>query len=646
LRWLGRALLLSSARVLLDLLVLSIALWLGFLLRFDGDISFQWFKRAIFCWPWAIGIQYFFLFVLDVPRCSWRHVGLREAKRILAAMALAMLVLAAARLVAGQTLTFFQHTRYAALPFGVIAIDFLLASSGLIGIRVLRRISEESSDVRSRGGERKHPVRTLLLGAGQVGLYVAKEIQMRPDSGLQVLGFLDDDSSKRETLIHGVRVLGPTDQVGRFRDEYDIDQVIITIGGASGGVIRKIARHCEAAGIRPKIIPGIFQLVEGHLSLSRIREVEIEDILGREPVALEIDRISSTLTDEVILVTGAGGSIGSELCRQLCQFTPAKLLLFEQAENALYEIQRSLTASFPAQVLVPCLGDILDRDLLEAVFSCHEPRIVFHAAAHKHVPLLEANPREAVKNNIFGTKALADAAETHGVQTFVGISTDKAVNPSSVMGATKRVAEMYLQSLSQLSRTQFVAVRFGNVLGSTGSVIPLFKEQIAQGGPVTVTHPEMCRYFMTIPEAAGLVLQAASMGKGGEIFVLDMGTPVRIVDLAKDLIRLSGLRLEDIEIQYNGIRPGEKLFEELLLSTEDADTTRHPKIFIGKIAAPQPREELRASLAEFERELPDLAPAEVVNRLRALVPEYSQPNGVSGLNTLGERQVGERTGSS
>jgi FlaA1/EpsC-like NDP-sugar epimerase len=413
--------------------------------------------------------------------------------------------------------------------------------------------------------------------------------------------------------------------------------VLITIANATGPQIRSVTMLCRDAGLETKIIPGIYEIVGERVNLSRIREVAIEDLLGRAPVQLDDDQLNASIRGATVMVTGAGGSIGSELCRQVCRYAPARLVLVERFENALFEIHRELLALYPSfgpgfgpsfgprpgLKIEPQIGDVTDERRMTQIFHHTRPSIVFHAAAHKHVPMMESNPGEAVKNNVGGTRVVADLADRTGVERFVLVSTDKAVNPTSVMGATKRVAEIYMQALAQRSKTRFVTVRFGNVLGSNGSVIPIFKQQIAAGGPVTVTHPEMRRYFMTIPEASQLVLQAGAMGHGGEIFILDMGEPVKIVDLARDLITLSGLRPgEDIEIEFNGIRPGEKLFEQLATDAEHADKTKHPKIFIGRVASPAWSEAVRGL-----DELLGLANSTEVSRirgaLRRLVPEYT-----------------------
>ena len=607
-------------QVSIDLAVLSFAFGLAFALRFDWAVPPEMLRRALLLWVPVVLLQYGLLWLLEVPRFSWRHVGLREALRIGAAAAAAAAVLTAVRLV----LPLFD-LKAVLTPLGVIGIDAVLVVFLVGGIRVLRRVMGERREtaIRRATGRVSKAKRVILLGAGQAGAMVAREIATRPDLGLKPVGFLDDDPRKQGVLIHGLGVLGRTEDLPRLKDQLRLEQAIITIANAPGEEIRRIARTCETAGLAPKIVPGLYELVGGRIELSRIRRVEIEDLLRRDPVRLDEASIREAVAGRAVLVTGAGGSIGSELCRQIARFDPDRLILFERAENALYEIHRELGGAHPGLPLVPVLGDVGDRSRLDGVLRAHRPAVVFHAAAHKHVPMVEWNPGEALKNNVLGTKTLAEAASEHGVGTFVLISTDKAVNPTSVMGATKRAAELVIQALAATSRTRFVTVRFGNVLGSAGSVVPLFKEQIARGGPVTVTHPEMQRYFMTIPEACQLVLQAGTMGQGGEIFVLDMGAPVRIVDLARDLIRLSGFGSE-IEIAFTGLRPGEKLFEELSLSNENADKTRHPKIWVGRIPPPIP-EEVGKHVADLARLADRGTPEELRAKLKELVPEYAAP---------------------
>jgi FlaA1/EpsC-like NDP-sugar epimerase len=570
--------LLSSLRTALDLLVLSIAYWLAFLFRFEFTLPRLALHVLLINWAWVIAVYYLGLSAFRVQRLAWRYIGMRDAVQVLAAIAAATLVLLGCRLAIAST---FPHA--AKLPLGVIAMSAVLAFVGILGVRAAWRMRGEAVARRKRlvEGDRE---RVLLIGAGEAGVLVAKELSNRPDLGLHAVGFIDDDPMKTGTKIAGLSVLGTMEDVAAIAARKRVRRVLITIANASGQTIRRINEICRASELRVQIIPGVYEIVAGTVNLSRFREVAIEDLLGREPVELDQEIVGASIGSRVVLVTGAGGSIGSELCRVICRFGPQRLVLVERFENALFEIHRELTATFPHLSIEPCIGDVCDAARMTKIFETTKPQLVFHAAAHKHVPMMEWNPGEAVKNNVGGTRVVADLADRFAVERFVLISTDKAVNPTSIMGATKRVAEIYLQGLSQRSSTRFVAVRFGNVLGSAGSVVPIFRQQIERGGPVTVTHPEMTRYFMTIPEASQLVLQAGAMGTGGEIFILDMGEPVKILDLARDLIRLSGLDPDtDIEIQFSGIRPGEKLREELAADSEHADKTKHPKIQIGKI---------------------------------------------------------------
>jgi FlaA1/EpsC-like NDP-sugar epimerase len=412
-----------------------------------------------------------------------------------------------------------------------------------------------------------------------------REIAGRGDSELEIWGFVDDDARLKGGLVSGFKVLGPTDDLPRFIDEIGVEEVVITLDNASGKEIRRIVDLCSDLGVKTQIVPSLDELARGKVAISRLRDVQIDDILGREQVTLDTANLAGLLGGKTVLVTGAGGSIGSELVRQIASFKPKTLLLVERAEYAMFEIASELSDLDLQTNIVPLIADVCDLDRVRQIFSDYRPDVVFHAAAHKHVSLMEGNVAEAVKNNAFATSDLGRIAGESGVANFVLISTDKAVNPTSVMGASKRLGEIAVQDLNRRYDTKFVAVRFGNVLGSAGSVVPIFKEQIRKGGPVKVTDAEMTRYFMTIPEASQLVLQAAALGSGGEIFVLDMGEPVKILDLAKDMIRLSGLiPYEDIDIVFTGVRQGEKLFEELEMTGEDLEKTGHPKIFIGKIA--------------------------------------------------------------
>jgi FlaA1/EpsC-like NDP-sugar epimerase len=606
-----------SLQVALDLTVLSLAYWFAFLFRFEFAIPRTIMPLVLIAWPLVATTYYAGLIVFGVPRMAWRYMTMRDALRIGIACVLSTVVLVTLRLVLPQII----DSPLVVLPFGVVAMNLVLAFVGLVGLRGAWRFRAEVLARRKRtdGTKRRH---VLLIGAGEAGVLVAREIINRPDLGFQPIGFLDDDRLKIGTSIGGLPVLGFTNEVGEIAARNRVKHALITIANASGKDIRQIAELCRDAGLETKIIPGIYEIVGNKVNLSHIREVAIEDLLGREPVQLDEEIVGASIRSRVVLVTGAGGSIGSELCRQVCRFGPARLVLVERYENALFEIHRELASAFPHVQIEPRVADVCDCERMRQIFAAGKPELVFHAAAHKHVPMMEWNSGEAVKNNIGGTRTVADLSNELGVERFVLISTDKAVNPSSVMGATKRVAEIYLQALSQRSSTRFVTVRFGNVLGSAGSVIPIFRQQIAAGGPITVTHPEMTRYFMTIPEASQLVLQASAMGQGGEIFILDMGDPVRIYDLARDLITLSGLRpQEDIEIRISGIRPGEKLSEELCTDRERAEKTKHPKVFIGRII---PHD--LSTITPLVSSLVELARQDNLERLRSvlceLVPEY------------------------
>ena len=609
----------QSLRTLSDLIVLSLAYLLAFLLRFDGSPPLQMWKLLAFTWPYVIALEFAVLHLAAVTRFAWSYVGLREAARTFVAVFCAALVLLAVRIGLAWVVPVWGYARYAMVPIGIIGGNALLSLVGVLGSRVVRRIlTERAGALRSPAS---NPVSTLLFGAGQAGALVAKEIANHPAVPLRAVGFIDDDRSKLGFTVHGVPVLGNRSELPAIILRTGAKQVVVTMTKARGESLRELHEICASCGIEVKVIPGIYQILEGKVNLSRIRTVSIEDLLGRETVELDEELLYAFLRGKRILVTGAGGSIGSELSRQIARFAPAKLVLLDRAEAGLFEVHRELSCRASSPLVVPCIGDICDAARIADVFADHQPHIVFHAAAHKHVPMMEWNPGESVKNNVFGTRVVANACDRNCIEAFVLISTDKAVNPTSVMGATKRVAEMYVQAISSVSATRFVAVRFGNVLGSTGSVLPIFKAQIAEGGPVTVTHPDMVRYFMTIPEASQLVMQAAAMGSTGQIFVLDMGMPVKILDMAKELICLSGLEPDlDIRIEFSGVRPGEKLFEELSLDSEKLARTAHEKIFIGKLATVG-LDAINESFLALEEVLHRGSAEEVRAALQRIVPE-------------------------
>jgi FlaA1/EpsC-like NDP-sugar epimerase len=576
---------LRAAKAALDVLVLSGAFGLAFMIRFEGSLPGDMAAAMIAALPWILGVKLLAFALFRVRRLTWRFIGLVEAQRIFTGLALASTVLVCWRL-AEPTVLQAYVPRYFQVPLAVLWIDLPLSFLGILGLRVVFRAWIERCQRARDRSSRPPRIPTLLIGTGRASVLVAKELTAGNSAGIRAVGFIDHNPDHRGQVIHGLPILGTLDELGSIVRASGARQALIAMENTSGKVLRRIVHACEGCGVTTQVFPEFREMVEGKVNLSSIRDVAIEDLLRREPVTLDMDAISEVVRERTVLITGSGGSIGSELCRLVCGFQPEVLVLVEHAENNLFYIQRELSQAFPHIEINAYLADVCDVVRMKDIIACHQPAVIFHAAAHKHVPLMESNAGEAIKNNVAGTRILADLADAYGVGEFVMISTDKAVNPTSVMGVSKRVAEIYLQALSQRSATRFVAVRFGNVLGSTGSVIPIFKEQIANGGPVTVTHPDMKRYFMTIPEACQLVLQAASMGGGGEIFILDMGQPIRIVDLARDLILLSGLQPgKDIEIEFSGIRPGEKLFEELALSEENAAKTRHPRIFIGRLKA-------------------------------------------------------------
>jgi FlaA1/EpsC-like NDP-sugar epimerase len=519
----------------MDLLVLISAFTLAYLVRFDFQIPLAERSHLFSQLAPAVLIQFALLNLTGVYSFIWRYVGMAELKAFFRAAIYSVTPILIARLFLPETYQAFR------VPFSIVLMDSLLAFGGVLGLRVLRRNLYESGEKRHHTIAHENAKSVLMIGAGRAGVMVATEIQNRTD--LDIVGFVDDAPEKRGSVIHGVKVLGSTRDLPTLVRELRIDHVVISIGQATRADFRRILDICKAIPVKVRTIPGLNEILQGKVKVSRIRDVQIEDLLGRAPVRLDELEVASVLAGKVVMVTGAGGSIGSELARQVASFRPSQLLLVERAEWALFRIERELRADWPELNIVPLVADVGSESRMRSIFRNHKPVFVLHAAAHKHVPMMESNASEAVKNNVLATHLLGQLAGEFNVEAFVLISTDKAVRPSSVMGATKRVAELVIQDLNRRFKTRFVAVRFGNVIGSTGSVIPIFSEQIRKGGPVTVTHPEMTRYFMSIPEAAQLVLQAGAMGNGGEIFILDMGEPVRILDLAKKQLRYQGFVL-------------------------------------------------------------------------------------------------------
>jgi FlaA1/EpsC-like NDP-sugar epimerase len=559
----------------------------AFLLRFDFGLPHQYLRHLAYALPIWIVVKIVVFRVAGLDRGWWKYVSVTDLLRIVAgnfvgsAISCIVIILIAP----------------AGFPRSIYALDLMICFLGTAGIRVIVRMTAEATSHSGGGALEKN---TLIYGAGEAGVTLLREIQRNPKLLYRVRGFLDDRPDKKGAHILGVSVLGRGDEIKVLVTKHKIDIILIAIPSATGAEMTKILEQCHACGVECKTVPGLGDVIEERGLAGQIRDVAVEDLLGRKPVRLEEKQIRASLEGKVVMVTGAAGSIGSELCRQIARFQPAGIVGFEIAESPLFEIDREMCQCFPAIPFHPEIGSIQNRARVDEVLRQYSPAVIYHAAAYKHVPLMETHVFEAIENNVFGTHNLAVAAAEHGVEDFVMISSDKAVRPTNVMGATKRIAELLLLELQENGdrqpfseaengvsshfRTKYVAVRFGNVLGSNGSVIPIFKKQIAAGGPVTVTHPDMRRFFMTIPEACQLVLQAAVIGQGGQICVLDMGEPVKIVDLARNLILLSGLKPdEDIKIEFTGMRPGEKLYEELSTMLEDTAPTAHEKIriFVG-----------------------------------------------------------------
>jgi FlaA1/EpsC-like NDP-sugar epimerase len=641
--------------------ILAVAFLAAYLLRFDLLLPVEQqhvFRNAL---PFVLCVQLAALALARQVRIVVSFFSMPDLFRVVAAMSGASLVLLALRLLEVPGLT---------VPRGVLLIDHVLAVTGLCLARISARLLRERLLGRPPAGEDGAFQRIAIIGAGESGASLAKEFLTSPRRGFRPVLFFDDDQSKHGRMVHGLPVVGRPERITELKELPAVSKVVIAMPTAPAARVREIVTLLTRLGIKVETIPSLESLASGRVKASRLRPVEVEDLLGRDPVQLGVAAMQHLIAGRRVLVTGAGGSIGSELCRQIAALQPGRLLLVEQAEGALFHIEQELNERGAGSLIVPLVADVLDGGRMEFIFARYRPDLVFHAAAHKHVYLMERQPAEALRNNLLGTRQLARLALAHGVGAFVFISTDKAINPTSVMGATKRLAELQLMAIAatqgvaagtkdqgtrdqgprpgdqtpaaagsapqpsalnaQLSplnsqlppspRTKFMAVRFGNVLGSSGSVIPIFRRQIANGGPVTVTHPEVTRYFMTIPEAVGLVLQSFVIGRGGEIFVLDMGRPVKIVDLARQMIELSGLRLgEDIEITYTGLKPGEKFFEELKHDTEEHTATSHPRImrFSGKAVLPVEAER------DFGQDLHALDSKQLKALIQRYVPEYT-----------------------
>ena len=595
----------SNLLVVLDIIIINISLISAYLVRFDGqfdsiphEFADNMFHLAIV----ATVVKTICFMFFKLYSSLWKYAGIYELVSIVGGSFISNTLM----------LSYMFVTRTGA-PRSIFIITFLLDIFLVGGVRFAYRMVRRI--LKGEVIRIKNAKRVLIVGGGDAGAIIVRELKSHPELKSIPVAIIDDDPDKIGRKINGIPILGDRSDIVNIVNKREIDEIIIAIPSASKKAINDIYIECSKTDCKFKILPSVTELIDETVTIQKIREVNIDDLLGREPVCLNCDEISSYLKGQVVLVTGGGGSIGSEICRQIATFEPGQLIVLDNYENSLYDVQNELIFKYPELNLIPVIASIREMPRLESVFAAYMPNVVFHAAAHKHVPLMEANPTEAVKNNVFGTLNVAECSDRFGVKRFVLISTDKAVNPTNIMGATKRIAEMIIQAINRHSKTEFVAVRFGNVLGSNGSVIPLFKRQIEQGGPVTVTHPEVIRYFMTIPEAVQLVLQAGAMAKGGEIFVLDMGQPVKIYDLARNLIKLSGFEPdEDIKIEFTGLRPGEKLYEELLLAEEGLRATRNDKIHVA-----QP---VFTDLALLRREIEQLR--DIIMTNADMVPEYLQ----------------------
>ena len=609
--------------LLVDALIVAIVPYISLFLRFEGNVDPNYYNLLFKYIPAILFIRLTTFYVFGLYHRLWRYASIDELLAISGAVTLSSAII-----------TVLFYALEVPLPRTVFLLSWffniVFVGVSRIFIRVQFHFKNNISANRSK---------VLIIGAGDAGAMIAREINQRYNASKTIVGFVDDDHSKRNKRIFGIKILGYCSDIKQVAEEHQVDEIIIAIPSAASHILRDIYKECKRTNCDIKTLPGIYELIDGRVRFQDLRQVNFEELLGRDPVKLDLRDIAGYLTGKRVLITGAGGSIGSELCRQVSLLGPLELMLLGKGENSLYEIHLELKSKFPTLATRAIIADVRDKERIDLVFQQYRPEVVFHAAAHKHVPLMELQPEEAVRNNIFGTKVIAEAADRYNTQTFIMISTDKAVNPTSVMGASKRVAELIIQNMSKYSNTKFAAVRFGNVLGSRGSVIPLFKKQIIAGGPITITHPDMQRFFMTIPEATQLVMQAGALAKGGEVFILDMGEPVKIVDLACDLVQMSGLiPFVDIKFEFTGLRPGEKLFEELLTAEEGTSATKHEKIYMAAINEIDERA-LEQCLHALKQ---TTSPLEVIRLLKMLVPNYRPA--IGGLGDSVEKQQSKLKG--
>lgn len=611
--------------LLIDTILIGCSVYLAYLLRFDFQIRPGFVETFPYVITMYVALILSGLIFFKIYRRVWQYATVGDLISILKGC------------LVGSAIFFIVHQSFVNHMFGPIivprSIYLLTAIISFLAVGGSRFIWRLLRD--NYVSIQPHHRKALIVGAGEAGIMVVRELK-HTNAELYPVVFIDDSIEKQKLEVFGVPVAGTRKDIPNVVKKYNIDDIIVALPSASRTEIADILAICKQTSAKIKIIPRINDLISGDITINMIRDVSVEDLLGREPIKTDLHTISGYLSGEVVLVTGAAGSIGSELCRQIAEFRPSQLILVDNNENGLYDIEMELNEAYSKLVFTPVIADVQDRQRVDGVFKQYSPQVIFHAAAHKHVPMMELNPLEAVKNNILGTSNVVECAHNYKAKRFVMISTDKAVNPTNVMGASKRAAEMIVNSYKEISETRFSSVRFGNVLGSRGSVIPLFRRQIEEGGPVTVTHPEMIRYFMTIPEAVQLVIQAGALSTGGEVFILDMGQPVKIVDLARDLIRLSGLEPDkDIDITFTGIRPGEKLFEELLTSEEGTAGTKHDRIYVGQ-SMQVSYEQAKRMIQQFEhlalkKEQP--ITEEVKELLKQWVPTYN------GMNILKETNI-------
>jgi FlaA1/EpsC-like NDP-sugar epimerase len=603
-----------------DALLISLSFFAAYALRFNTLNLNEYARQILYSLPLILGIRLTIFAIMGLYRGMWRFVGMRDLVLLIQAVTLS------SGLSVGLLFIVFRLENY---PRSVFVIDWFVVLIFIGGSRFAYRLYREGAFNRPFEGQDKsmNGKRVIIVGAGRAGELILREILNNSHYDFIPVGFVDDDRLKRSSTIHGFHVLGNTRDIPRIVKEHNIDEIFLAIPSASSKAKRRIMRACKSSGLKFKTLPAMGQLLNGTVTVNALREFQIEDLLGRESVKLDAGSIKAYLRDKTVMITGAGGSIGSELCRQVAHFSPRRLVLYERSEFNLYQIQMNLLELYPDLEVHAVIGDVLNQNRAERTLRQFKPEVLFHAAAYKHVPLMELNSEEALRNNVYGTWVMARLSHAYGVKKFVMVSTDKAVRPTNIMGASKRIAELVCQGIGRDSKTKFVTVRFGNVLNSVGSVIPLFKRQIAKGGPITVTHPEIYRYFMTIPEAVQLIMQAGAMGRGGEIFILDMGEPIKIVDLARDMITLSGLEPDkDITIVFTGLRPGEKMYEELLTEGEEITSTLHEKI---KVAGAEKIEwqVLMEKVDNMLESLKDGFSQTTIETVRDIVPEFQPEKG-------------------